>query len=326
MGQHISNIDKPMRALPSIRQLEVFVAVAKTESFSRAAEMTHMSQSALSQAILEAEKTLGTKLFERSKRSVRLSRAGRTFLQRVEQVLANLHSAVAEAREDANPAKGRVAISCLALVAARVLPTTIQEFRSRYPEAFVTVRDDFMEDRVAECLMRGEADLAVSALPKPDDNISFQPLFEEKFYFIAPLKHPLASRKRIAWSDLADVDYVGLPTTSSNRMLVDRARTEAGTLRETIYQVGRVTSVVEIVAQGGGVSVVPALALSDRALREQVRSVLITGPTVERTIGIMQLRGQPLSATASEFQRLLVSTIGRRELEQVPGLKVVGSG
>ena len=119
-----------MKALPSIRQLEVFVAVAKTESFSRAAELTNMSQSALSQAVLQAETTIGTRLFDRTKRTVRLSPAGRNFLPRVEQILANLESAVAEVREDANPAKGRVVIACLSLVAARVLPAAIQEFRT----------------------------------------------------------------------------------------------------------------------------------------------------------------------------------------------------
>lgn len=311
-----------LKALPSIRQLEVFVAVAKTESFSRAAELTNMSQSALSQAVLQAETTLGTRLFDRTKRTVRLSPAGRNFLPRVEQILASLESAVAEAREDANPAKGRVVIACLSLVAARVLPAAIGEFRTLYPGASVVVRDDFL-DRVTECLRRGEADLAVSTLPKPESGFSFQPLFDEKFYFIAPRNHPLASRKRMTWRDLTEIDFVGLPTTSSVRIAVDRARIEAGTYRETTYQVGRVTSVVEIVAQGNGVSVVPALALADRAFRDQVHAIPMTEPTVQRTVGIMKLRGHVLSATASEFSRVLVTHIRKKAIEQVPGIKVI---
>ena len=313
-----------MRVLPSIRQLEVFLAVAKTESFSRAAELTHMSQSALSQAVLQAEAALGTRLFDRTKRSVRLSPAGRTFLPRVQQVLANLENAVAELRQDANPANGRVSIACLSLVAARVLPAAIQEFRNLYPGASILVRDDFL-DRVTERLRRGEADLAVSALPKPEAGILFQPLFDERFYFITPRGHPLGLRKRVTWRDLADTNFVGLPSTSSVRVAVDRARIAAGTFRETTYEVGRVTSVVEIVAQGGGVSVVPALALADPTLRNQMHATLVTKPIVQRTIGIMSVRGQALSATAREFHRLLMSNIRKKTLERVPGITVVAA-
>jgi DNA-binding transcriptional LysR family regulator len=73
-----------MPILPSIRQLEIFVAVARAQSFSRAAELTHMSQSALSQAVLQTERLLGTKLFERTKRTVKLAPAGQVLLPRAE--------------------------------------------------------------------------------------------------------------------------------------------------------------------------------------------------------------------------------------------------
>jgi DNA-binding transcriptional LysR family regulator len=311
-----------MKALPSIRHLEAFVAVARTQSFSRAADLTHMSQSALSQAVLEAERLLGFRLFERTKRWVKLSRAGQVLLPRAEHIITNLESAVLEARNHADPSKGRVAIACLSLIATRILPAVIQEFRKLYPDAPVLVRDDFLE-RVIDCVKRGEVDLAVSALPAAEPGISFEPLFQEDYYFISPRKHPLAWKKQVCWSDLANVDFVGMPQSSSVRMAVDQARIAAGSFRQTVYEVGRVTSVMEIVAQGGGVSVVPALALTDSHLRTQVHSCPITDPIVRRTIGIIKLQANSLSSTAQEFQRIFLSMLQDGKIGVGPGLTIL---
>lgn len=309
-----------MSILPSIRQLEIFVAVARLQSFSRAAEVTHMSQSALSQAVVQTEKLLGTKLFERTKRSVKLTPAGQVLFPRAERILANLEAAVAETRSNFDPSKGKIKIACLSLIATRVLPEAIRIFRARYPEASILVRDDYV-DRVVEFLKDGDVDLAVSSFVKPDAAISFQPLLEEKFYFICPLRHPLASKQQVVWSDLAGVDFVGMPQSSGIRVAVDRARIDAGVFQDTIYQVGRVTSVIEIVAQGGGVSVVPALALIDRSLRQKVHFRLMVNPEVRRTVGLMRLRGTSLSATAEEFQKILLQNLREKKLEKFPGIR-----
>jgi LysR family carnitine catabolism transcriptional activator len=281
-----------------------------------------MSQSALSQAVLQTERLLGTRLFERTKRSVKLSPAGHTLFPRAERILASLETAVSETRSSSDPCNGRVTIGCLSLIATRVLPEAIRIFRTCYPRASILVRDDYL-DRTVESLKRGDADLAVASFVKPDAAIAFEPILEEKFYFIAPLRHPLAGKKRVTWRDLAGVDFVGMLQDSSVRAAVDRARIDAGIFQDTIYQVGRVTSVVEIVAQGGGVSVVPALALSNRALRQQVHFRLITGPDVSRTVGVMKLRGASLSASAEEFRRVLLTTLRGKKLEQFPGIKIV---
>jgi LysR family transcriptional regulator, carnitine catabolism transcriptional activator len=311
-----------MPLLPSVRQLEIFVAVARLQSFSRAAELTHMSQSALSQSVLQTEKLLGTKLFERTKRNVKLAPAGQILFSRAERILANLETAVSETQSNADPGKGRIRIACLSLVATRVLPEAIRIFRARYPRASILVRDDYNE-RVVEILKDGGADLAISSFDKPDAAIAFQPVLEEAFYFICPLRHPLTAKKQVTWRDLAGVDFVGMPAFSGTRAAIDRARIDAGIFQDAIYQVGRMTSVVEIVAQGGGISIVPALALIDRGLRRKVHFRLMTGPEVRRTLGVMRLRGAALSATAEEFQRILLQTLREKKLEQFPGIKIL---
>src|SRR5215218_6487178 len=104
-----------MSILPSVRQLEIFVAVARLQSFSRAAELNNMSQSALSQAVVQTEKLLGAALFERTKRSVKLTATGLQLFPRAERILASLEAAVADARSNADPRKGKIRIACLSL-------------------------------------------------------------------------------------------------------------------------------------------------------------------------------------------------------------------
>lgn len=308
--------------LPSLRQLEIFVAVARLKSFSRAADLAHMSQSALSQAVQQTEKLLGTKLFERTRRTVRLAPAGEILLPRAERILTDLETAVAETRSNADPNRGKIRIACLSLIATRVLPEAIRIFRNRYPQASILVRDDYNE-RVIEFIKDGSADVGVSSFDGPDTAIAFQPIIEENFYFICPLRHPLAAKAQVTWRDLAGVDFVGMPQLSGTRVAIDRARIDAGIFQEAVYQVGRMTSVVEIVAQGGGISIVPALALIERGLRRRVHFRPMGNPQVRRTLGLMRLRGAVLSAAAEEFQRILLETLRQRRLEEFPGIKIL---
>jgi DNA-binding transcriptional LysR family regulator len=127
----------------------------------------------------------------------------------------------------------------------------------------------------------------------------------------------------VTWRDLTGVDFVGMPQISGTRIAIDRARIDAGIFQDAVYQVGRVTSVVEIVAQGGGISIVPALALIDRSLRQKVHFRLMADPGIRRTVGLMKLRETALSATAAEFQRILLQNLRERKLERFPGIRMM---
>jgi DNA-binding transcriptional LysR family regulator len=311
-----------MSILPSVRQLRIFVAVARLRSFSRAAELTHMSQSALSQAVVQTEKLLGMALFERTKRTVRLTPAGQQLLPKAERILANLEAAIAEARADADPAKGQLRIACVSLVGTRILPEAITIFRARYPAVPIMVIDDYV-DRVVDFLKDGDADMAISSIVRADPAIAFQPILEETFYFVCALDHPLASKAQISWSDLAGVDLVGMPQSSGIRVAIDRARVDAGVFRDTMYQVGRITSVVEIVAQGGGASIVPALALTGSCLRQKIHISPMAKPELLRTVGLLTLKSLPLPPAADAFRDILVRTLRNKRFDLHPGLRSV---
>lgn len=308
--------------LPTIRQLEIFIAVARLRSFSRAASALNMSQSALSQSVRQLEDVLSSSLFDRTRRTITPTRAGQKLLSRAEQILASLEAAVLEVYGENDPSRGKITIACLSLVALRILPRAIDEFRRTTPEASIRVRDDFMS-RIIDSVRSGEADVGIGPLLDSDESVNFVPLLQEAFYFVCPTDHPLARTREIQWSDLAGSNVVSMGASSSIRTLLDRALASREVMKHAIYEVGRVTSVLEIVMQGGGVSVVPALALADSHVRERVHFRQVSSPEMRRVLGLITKRNVPLSATAASFQQILMSSLRHSGLAASPGIKLL---
>src|SRR5438477_11675827 len=122
-----------------LHQLRYFCAVADTGSFSRAAEQSHVSQPSLSQQILKLEDELGTRLFDRLGRSVRLTEVGKTFLPRARAVLRELEAARGDVVESKDSLCGQGAVGVIPTVAPYFLPPVLAAFSKLFPESVVTV-------------------------------------------------------------------------------------------------------------------------------------------------------------------------------------------
>src|SRR5258707_6300477 len=144
--------------------------LGRTRSFSRSAEALNLSQSALSQAVAEAERLLGVKLFQRTKRNVTPTQPAERFLAQAERFLAGLDGAIAGLRSESDPDRGRVDVACLASISVRLLPGVVRRFRAAHPNAVVRVRDDD-PDGIVRRVRSGAVDLAISILFEPDAGV-----------------------------------------------------------------------------------------------------------------------------------------------------------
>jgi len=296
--------------LPTIRQLQAFIAVARHRNFSRAAAELHISQPALSQAIAQLESILTAPLFERTHRSIEMTDAARAFLVRAERITTTLDTAVREFQSAADPRQGKVVVSCMSLVATRLLPDVVKEFRQAFPGATVVVGDDY-SPRILSAVKNGEADLGITALLDRPENLVAEALLEENFFFVCPLGHRLAGTQ-VEWKDLSPEEFVATTESSSMAETMLRAGIDRAFLDRSIYRVGRVTSVLEIVLQGGGVSVVPELALTGNSQRDRLYSCEMRNPQVRRTLSLIRAADIPLSATAAVFRELLLEHMRNR--------------
>ena len=164
-----------------LHQLKYFCAIADTGSFSRAAQQAHVSQPALSQQIAKLEDELGTQLFDRLGRSVRLTELGKTFLPRARAILHDLESARSDIVEKKTSITGSISIGVIPTIAPYFLPPVLATFSQKYPEAQVTIAEE-ITPLLLERLRVGTMDVAIVALPLHARSHDFQsfPLLVEK--------------------------------------------------------------------------------------------------------------------------------------------------
>jgi LysR family hydrogen peroxide-inducible transcriptional activator len=273
-----------------LHQLRYFCAVVETGSFSRAAEHSHVSQPSLSQQILKLEAELGTRLFDRLGRSVRLTEVGKTFLPRARAVLRELEAARGDVFESKDSVSGQVTVGAIPTVAPYFLPPVLAAFSKRFPGSAVTVVEE-ITPVLLERLRAGTIDIAVLALPIRGHEFESVPLLTEPLFAALPKKHSLARRTAIALRDLRKEPFLLLRDGHCFRENAVAACNRARVSPQVVFESGQFSSLLGLVGAGVGVSLVPAMAV-DR--RSQVRFVRISDPSATRTIGALTLRGRSL--------------------------------
>ena len=173
-----------------LRQVRAFLKVAQLESFTRAAAELHISQSALTVQIKQLEEELGVLLFDRNKRGVTITAAGRDLHGPLERLLFDAETIVDYAHDISAVKTGLVTVAALPTIAADLLPRTIEEHRRLHPGIRIAVQD-VVADRVRELVLKRAVDLGVGTAAKRDREIAAKPLFHDFLAAFVPVTHPL---------------------------------------------------------------------------------------------------------------------------------------
>lgn len=189
------------------RQLRYFVTVAGTLHFGRAADRLQITQPALSKQIAQLEKEIGTPLLARTKRTVQLTSAGQVFLTQARQLLSQAATAVDLTRRTARGEEGQLAIGFTATATHTVLPQLVRDFRQRYPQVDLTLRELCTEAQVT-ALNQGQLDLAFLHPPIDARSLELYPILTEPFVAVLPPQHPLLQQTEIAIADLAQESLI----------------------------------------------------------------------------------------------------------------------
>ena len=245
-----------------LRQLSHFLAVADERHFTRAAARVHLTQSSLSGSIRALERELGSDLFIRSTRQVELTEAGRALLPAARRTVA-----AAEDGRDAVAAvrglvRGHLAIGAIQSLGQVNLPGLIARFHRRHPAVTVRVHHVGAPELVRHTA-DGEIDLAIVDLPLgPQGNrVRAQPLATESLQLAVAANDPVAHRSRVRLSDLADREFIEYRPDSALRASIDRACDTVGLRRHIACEVDALPDLVELVALGIGVSLLPPAAI-----------------------------------------------------------------
>ncbi len=284
--------------LPTLRQLEFLCAIADEGSFSRAADVCHVTQPTLSAAIKEVEALLGIQLIEREARGASLTQAGEEAVKRARTILSSTADMVAAARQAGAPLSGRFRLGAIPTIAPFILPKTVAALRKSHGDLKLYLREDQTE-RLLEALRARKIDAALIALPWDAPGIETEPLCDDEFLLVAPQGHNLLTRKSLRAADLANEDVLLLDDGHCLRdhaLSVCQLPSRRG---EADVTATSLPTLVHMVAGGLGVSLLPRLAVdagvtagTDAQLRAFDR------PMIGRQIGIAWRSGSPRAAEA----------------------------
>jgi DNA-binding transcriptional LysR family regulator len=287
----------------TLRQLRAFATIARLRSFTRAADVLHTTQPALSAQIRELEASLGVRLFDRNTRTVAPTRAGADLVPVVEQVLGALASVVAQAENVAARNTGRVVVAALPSLAATLVPDVVARMRERHPGIVVVVRDALAE-RTLAAVRAGEVDLALTSAPPHDRELVFAPLLADRMMAVLPRAHPLARSKVLRLADLLATPLVLMDRESSVRRLVDAASASIGRLATPAYEVAFMATAIGLVRAGLGATLLPSSAAE---LRDTTGLCVrkVEAPTIERPLGLLTQRRRGTSPAVEAFVAVL---------------------
>lgn len=282
-----------------LNDLLAFRAVAELSNFRKAAEAVHISQPAFSRRIDKLEQALGVRLLDRSTRRVNLTAVGREFARTVQQLLDELDGALLGIRGVAATRMGEVTIACVPSTVYYYLSQVIRRYHESYPKVRVKVFDASANEVLA-AVSRGEADFGLNFMGSQEPDIEFRPLLEERFVAACRRDHPLARKRRVAWSELAQYDFMSVSKSSGNRLLIDQALAGVAGRPQSIYEAQHVTTLLGLVEAGLGVAAVPSLAMPGKD-HPLLVSVPLVEPVVTRRVGLIRRKGRSLSPAAQQL-------------------------
>jgi DNA-binding transcriptional LysR family regulator len=294
----------------TLRQLRVFIEVARLQSFSRAGDEIGLTQSAVSRCVRELEAELGLKLIDRTTREVQLTDAGGNLVASVSRLLTDLDDALREIREIGEQRRGRVVVAASPTIACRLMPQVIAACGRQFPYIALGLRDDVQSDVVRK-VKSGEVDFGVVVGPIAAEDLLTEVLMTDSFCVVSRSDHRLAKHRQVEWKALDGERLVMLDYASGSRPIIDAAMSEQGVHATVVQELGHPATVYGLVEAGIGISVLPWLALPLPADATLVARPLM--PRAERTVELVRRRDRSLSPAAEAVWGLITQVPPRTE-------------
>lgn len=290
----------------TLKQIRAFVAVARSNSFAEAAAQLHLSQSALSIAIKTLETTVGGQLLARTTRTFALTPEGEDFLPTAKRLISDWDDALEDLENRFALRTGRITLAAMPSFAANRLPEGLYAFKQQHPDVRVALHDVIAEE-VVRMVRTGRAELGISFNPNAHADLLFTPLFADRFVAVLPTDHPLAQQPMVEVADLAEAGLITLQEPSQVRHLISELLAQAGLPFAPAFEAHQLITIGRMVANGLGVSIVPAL--SELQMQEVGACCRpLNGPGLVQEVGILTRRRYPLSAASQTMLNVLLQT------------------
>jgi LysR family hydrogen peroxide-inducible transcriptional activator len=292
----------------TFRQLRYLGALARQRHFGRAAIECGVSQPALSMQIRELERELRVELVERRPGDVTLTAAGVEIVERAEGIVSASRDLVDFAHHHGRLLTGTLRLGVIPTLAPYVLPKALPRLQSRHPELHLDLRETQTSVLLDE-LHRGDVDVALLALPVPEDEFEIAPLFEDAFLLAVPATDPIPRSTRV---NAAQIDRQRLILLEEGHCLRDQALAYCSAeRRNTNIGLGATSlaTVMQMVANGYGITLVPRVAVDAEVRDARVKLLRFAAPEPGRTVGLVWRRTSPRQADFAALGTLIVEAL-----------------
>jgi len=287
-----------------IESLKVFCDLTETESFTKAAQINHITQSAVSQQISSLERQFKSLLIERSKKKFRLTREGQVLYEASKQIVQtyeNLHSRLQELKDIIS---GTIRVATIYSIGLHDLPPYIKRYLKSYPTVNVHV-EYRRANQVYDDVLGNVVDLGLVAYPTRDPKLELVPLRKEMLVLICHPQHPLAKSKNVKISAIAGQKFVAFEPDIPTRKAIDKVLREHGVQVMPVMEFDNVETVKRAVEIDAGIAIVPLGTVTQEVSKQTLAAIAIDDADLHRPLAVIYKKNKVLSTAMKQFISVL---------------------
>ncbi|HYG21949.1 MAG TPA: LysR family transcriptional regulator [Verrucomicrobiae bacterium] len=305
------NPDRLNRPLDS-RQLNAFVAVARTRSFTRAGKELFLSQSAVSHALKALEDEIGCPLFDRAGKQIQLSPAGEHLLHFAEKILSDMASARNALHRRSSWGRARVRVGTAAAGASWLLPRVIHAFRREFPDCSVCVKTGDTRECI-EGLVANDIDLGLAITPGHAAAVDVKACFTDELLWVVPENHSWARAGTVLQAGFASQTFIFESATGGLFRLVEKFAEREQLVVTCHLEAGTPDAVKELVAASAGVTALPAWAVVKEVKDGSLATVAMGKRKLKRTWSLLRPQDRKSDLATEVFARLMMEALASNE-------------
>jgi DNA-binding transcriptional LysR family regulator len=283
-----------------IENFKIFSDLVESESFSRAAKLNGVTQSAVSQQLRAMEKHFSVLIVDRSQKQFRLTREGQKLYDSAKEILHRYEKLISELQEMKKVISGTIHISTIYSIGLHELPPFITKFLKEYPS--VNVRVEYRRSNlVYEDILHNSVDLGLIAYPSKMRQLDIIPFLEDKLVVICNPQHPIGKLKAVGINELAEEKFIGFDQDIPTRKATDQMFRDHKIDPDPVMEFDNIETVKRAVEINAGISIVPQATVKQEVQQGLLKAVPLKGTNVTRPLAIIHRKGRVLTPAMKKF-------------------------
>jgi len=287
-----------------IESFKVFCDLAETESFTKAAQINSVTQSAVSQQISSLERQLKSLLIERSKKKFRLTREGQLLYEYGKQIIQTYDSLLHRLQEVKDIVSGTIRVATIYSIGLHDLPPYLKKFLKAYPT--VNVHIEYQRaNQVYDDVLGNVVDLGLVAYPSKESRLEIVPLRQERCVLIAHPGHPLAKNRTVKLAALQGQKFIGFEPDIPTRKAIDKVLRDHEVTVTTVMEFDNIETVKRAVEIEAGLSIVPEGTVVQEVAKQTLVAIPFVDATIHRPLAVIHKKNKVLSPAMKQFIAIL---------------------